>query len=128
MFVQELRHETEQTVRVGVLLKKTKNNPLEPIYGALLNWFYWRYLVKADEALVDIVNHEWSDIPCCEGLYYLTFTVLDTSIKGPLTLYIHDDNVLGKPILMHFMVIDKNTYDSKYGNNLLKTEPEAQLS
>lgn len=128
MFSHELRHETEQTVRVGVLLtKQTKlTDPLDPIYGAQLSWYYWRYVVKADGVIVDIVNHTWSDIPSCAGLYYLTFTVSDTNKLGPLVLYINDAYTLGKPILMYFEVVKKNVYDAKYGGALLKVETEPQ--
>lgn len=128
MFSYELRHETEQTVRVGVLLTKQSKltDSLNPVYGAQLNWYYWRYVVKADGVVVDIVNHVWSDIPSCAGLYYLTFTMSDTNELGPLVLYIYDAESLGKPILMHFEVIDKNVYDSKYKNKLLKVESEPQ--
>lgn len=128
MFFHELRHETRQVVRVGVLLAKQKRfaDPLSPIYGAQLSWYYWRYIVKANGAVVDIVNRNWNDIPSCAGLYYLTFTVWDTNKLGPLVLYIHDAISLGKPILMHFEVINKNVYDSKYGNELLKVETEPQ--
>ena len=128
MFTHQLRHETEQKVRVGVLLTKQNKltDPLNPVYGASLNWYFWRYLVKADETIVDIVNHIWNDIPSCAGLYYLTLTVTDTNKLGPLVLYIFDAESLGTPILMHFEVIRKNLYDSKYGIELLKVEPEAQ--
>lgn len=128
MFSHELRHETEQTVRVGVLLtKQTKlTDPLDPVYGAQLSWYFWRYVVKADGVIVDIVNRAWSDIPSCAGLYYLTFTVPDTDKLGPLVLYIYDAESLGKPILMYFEVIKKNVYDAKYGDALLKVETEPQ--
>lgn len=128
MFTYQLRHETEQKIRVGVLLTKQVKltDPLNPVYGALLSWYYWRYLVKADETSVDIVNHNWSDIPNCAGLYYLTLTAEDTNKLGPLVLYIYDAGSLGSPILMYFEVIDKNVYDAKYGIELLKVEPEAQ--
>lgn len=124
----KLRHETEQIVRVGVLLtKQTKlTDSLDPIYGAELSWYWWRYIVKADGTVVDIVNHSWNDIPQCAGLYYLTFTVLDTNKLGTLVLYIYDAESLGRPVLMYFEVIDKNVYDSKYGNKLLKVETESQ--
>lgn len=128
MFTYQLRHETEQKIRVGVLLTKQVKltDPLDPIYGALLSWYYWRYLVKADETIVDVVNHTWSDIPSCAGMYYLTLTAVDTNKLGSLVLYIYDAGSLGKPILMHFEVIDKNVYDAKYGVELLKVESEAQ--
>ena len=123
MSIQQLRHGTEQTVRVGVLLEP---NQIDPVWDAELNWFWWRYLVKADGTVIDIVNHTWSMISSCAGVYFLTFTAADTNKLGALTLYIHDAVSLGKPILMYFEVIDKNVYDAKYGNALLKVETEPQ--
>lgn len=128
MFSQQLRYETKQVVRVGVLLAKQRKltDPLVPVNGAQLSWYYWRYIVKANGHVVDIVNRAWSDIPSCAGLYYLTFTVGNTNKLGPLVLYIHDTELLNEPILMHFEVINKNVYDAKYGSALLKVETEPQ--
>lgn len=112
----ELRHNTEQTIRVGVLLTKQSKltDPLDPIYGALLSWYWWRYIVRADGTVWDILTRTWVDIPSCEGCYFLTLTIADTSSLGPLILYIYDASSLGKPIFMEFEVINQNTYDSKY--------------
>lgn len=128
MFSYELRHETEQIVRVGVLLTKQSKltDPLDPIYGAKLSWYYWKYIIKSDNTVVDIVSRAWSDIPSCEGLYYLTLTSMDTNKLGSLVLYIYDASSLGKPIFMNFEVIKKNVYDAKYGDALLKVETEPQ--
>lgn len=105
----ELRHNIEQVVRVGVLLTKQlkMTDPLNPVYGAQLNWYYWRYLAKADGIVIDLVSHAWSDIPNCAGCYYLTLTAGDTDKIGPLTLYIYDASSLGKPIFMNFEVAAK---------------------
>lgn len=113
----ELRHNTEQIVRVGVLLEYTKDNPHIPISGATLDWFWWRYLIKADGTVIDIVNHTWSNIPNCDGMYFLTLTILDVNQLGHLIIYIMDETGLGKPIFMEFSVINKNSYDSKYNVN-----------
>jgi hypothetical protein len=129
MFTQELRFNTQQVVRVGILVAKNGSTgyPRIPVTGALLNWYWWRYLVKANEAVVDIVNNTWRDVPQCGGLYFLTLKATDVNVLGPLTLYIYDTASLGKPILQQFMVIGQNLYDSKYGNNTrLKTETEAK--
>lgn len=103
----KLKYNTEQTVRVGVLLAKpTKfEDPANPVYGALLSWYYWKYLIKADDTTVDIVNHTWSDIPNCAGCYFLTLTAEDTNKLGPLILYIYDAASLGRPIFMDFEVV-----------------------
>ena len=127
MFTYQLRYETTQKIRVGVLLDKRSKflDPVTPVSGALLSWYYWKYLIKADDTIVNIGSNLWIDIPNCSGLYYLTLTVSNTNKLGPLVLYIHDEQ-LAVPILMHFEVIRKNLYDSKYGTELLKVEPEAQ--
>jgi len=124
----ELRHNTEQRVRVGVLLtKQTKlTDPLNPIYGALLEWYYWRYIVKADGTTLDILTHSWDDIPNCAGCYFLTLTAADTNCLGPLILYIYDAGSLGKPIFMEFEVVAQNIWDCKYGDSLPCIESQAQ--
>jgi hypothetical protein len=124
----ELRHNTQQTIRVGVLLAKTHKfeDPMNPVYGALLEWYYWRYLIKPDGTVVDILNHTWSDIPNCAGCYFLTLTIQDTSLLGSLGLYLYDAASLGRPIFMNFNVIDKNVWDAKYGGSLLQVESHAQ--
>lgn len=128
MFSQELRHETEQIVRVGVFLTKQVKltDSLDPVSGAQLSWYYWRYIVKADGTVVDILSHTWSDIPSCAGLYYLTLLLTDTDKLGSLILYVYDATSLGKPILINFEVIKKNVYDARYGSALLKVESEPQ--
>lgn len=122
----ELRHNTEQIVRVGVLLSSSKDYPIAPILGAELDWFWWRYLVKADGTVVDILNHVWSDIPNCDGLYFLTLTAPDTDKLGQLILYIHDESTLGKPIFMEFEVVSQCFWDAKYNNDCLVIESQAQ--
>jgi len=116
----ELRYNTQQILRVGVLLAKTTKfeKPIAPICNALLSWYYWRYLIKADGTVVDIVNRSWLDIPQCAGCYFLTVTAIDTNKLGPLILYIYDV-YLAKPIYLEFAVISQNVYDSKYGNQFL---------
>jgi len=115
----ELRQGTEQIIRVGVLLtKQTKmTDPLDPVTGALLSWYYWRYIVKAAGSVIDIISHTWTDITNCAGCYFLTLTIDDTEHLGPLTLYIYDASSLGRPIFMEFEVINRNSYDSKYNIN-----------
>jgi len=125
--MQELRHNTEQTIKVGVLLAKSHKfeDPVNPVYGAQLSWYYWRYLVKADGTIVDIVNHTWSDIPNCAGCYFLTLTASDCDKLGSLILYLYDATSLGVPIFMEFNVINKNSYDSKYNvDDLLVVESQ----
>jgi hypothetical protein len=105
----DLQQGVEQTVQVGVLLAKpTKfEDPMNPVYGALLSWYYWRYIVKSDGTVVDIVTRTWSDIPNCAGCYFLTLTATDTNKLGPLTVYIYDAASLGKPIFIQFEVTAK---------------------
>jgi len=124
----ELRHNTEQVVRVGVLVtKQTKlTDPLDPVYGALLEWYYWRYIVRADGSTWDILTRTWTDIPNCAGCYFLTLTIADTSCLGPLVLYIYDSGSLGKPIFMEFEVVSQYFWDAKYNNDCLIIESQAQ--
>lgn len=124
----ELRHNTEQKIRVGVLLtKQTKlTDPLNPIFGATLDWFWWRYIVKADETVQNIVMRNWADIPDCAGCYFLTLTVDDTSVLGPLTLYLYDSSSLGRPIFMQFRVVSQMFWDAKYNNDVLSIESQPQ--
>lgn len=123
----ELRHNTQQVLRVGVLLTKQLKltDPLDPIYGALLSWYYWRYIVKANGDVLDILTHTWADIPNCAGCYFLTLTATDTNTLGPLILYIYDAGSLGKPIFMGCEVVSQNYYDAKYGELKLAVEPFA---
>lgn len=125
----ELRQNTQQVVRVGVLLtKQTKmTDPLNPISGAELSWYYWRYLVKPDGAIIDIVGRSWIDIPNCAGCYYLGLSKMDTDLPGHLTLYIFDACSLGRPIFQTFHILNQNEYDSKYGDTLLKVLPEPRI-
>ena len=115
----DLRQGTEQIIRVGVLLtKQTKmTDPLNPIYGALLSWYFWRYIIKANGIVQDIVTRTWADISNCAGCYFLTLTAIDTEYLGSLILYIYDASSLGKPIFMEFEVINRNSYDAKYNIN-----------
>ena len=124
----ELRNNTEQVVRVGVLVtKQTKlTDPLDPVYGALLEWYYWRYIVRADGSTWDILTRTWTDIPNCAGCYFLTLTIADTSCLGPLVLYIYDSGSLGKPIFMEFEVVSQYFWDAKYNNDCLIIESQAQ--
>ena len=124
----ELRHNTQQILRVGVLLTKQikLTDPLNPISGALLSWYFWRYIVKANGVVQDILTRTWTNIPNCAGCYFLTVTVADTSVLGPLILYIYDAGSLGKPIFMEFEVISQNMWDSKYSNGQLAIESQAQ--
>jgi len=126
--VIELRHNTEQKVRVGVLLtKQTKlTDPLNPVSGALLSWYYWKYIIKSDETVINLLSNNWIDIPNCAGCYYLTLTATNTNQLGPLIVYIFDASSLGKPIYMEFEVVSRNFWDAKYNNNLLSIESQAQ--
>lgn len=107
----KLKYNTEQIVRVGVLLAKPIKfeDPMNPVYGAQLSWYYWRYIVKADGTVVDVVNRIWSDISNCAGCYFLTLTAEDTNKLGPLIVYIYDATSLGKPIFMEFEVTNEPT-------------------
>lgn len=124
----ELRHNTEQIIRVGVLLTKQSKltDPLDPIYGAQLSWYWWRYIVKADGTVQDILTRTWTDIPNCAGCYFLTLTIADTSILGPLVLYIYDAGSLGKPVFMEFEVVSQCFWDAKYNDDCLVIESQAQ--
>lgn len=115
----DLQYETEQIVRVGLLLEPQKYGyPIIPIYNATLDWFWWRYLIKADGTVTDILTRTWTDVPSCSGIYFLTLMAYDTDQLGPLEIYIHDSVSLGKPIFMRFNVISPNAWEFKFGNQL----------
>lgn len=122
----ELRYETQQSILVGLFLEKLKYEyPRKPYSGLQLSWCWWRHLIKANGQIVDIVNRNWVGAGSCTGFYWLTLLVEDTNQKGRLTVYIHDENFIGIPVVQHFMIIDRNVYDSKYGSKLLEiTKPE----
>jgi len=124
----ELRQNTEQIIRVGVLLTKQPklSDPLDPIYGALLEWYYWRYIIKANGFVQDILTRTWIDIPNCTGCYFLTLTAGDTSELGSMVLYIYDAGSLGRPIFMEFEVVSQYFWDAKYNNDCLVIESQAQ--
>lgn len=126
--MQEIRQGTQQTIRVGVLLTKQNKltDPLNPIYGAQLSWYYWRYLVKPDGTVIDLIGRPWIDIPNCAGCYYLTLNASDTDQLGHLTLYIYDSDSLGRPVFQTFYVTNQNEWDSKYDNKLLIVEQHAE--
>ena len=113
---------------MGVLLTKQNKltDPLNPIYGALLSWYFWRYIIKSYGTVVSILNNTWTDIPNCAGCYFLTLTTANTNSLGPLVLYIYDAGSLGRPIFMEFEVISQNMWDSKYSNGQLAIESQAQ--
>lgn len=124
----ELRHNTEQIVRVGVLLaKRVKfSDLLAPVCGVPLSQYYWHYLVKTDGTVVDILNHVWSDIPNCAGCYFLILTANDTNNLGHLILYIYDASSLEKPIFMEFEIVSKCFWDAKYNDDCLVIESQAR--
>jgi len=124
----ELRQGTEQTIRVGVLLTKQSKltDPLNPVYGAQLDWYYWRYLVKPDGTVIDLIGHPWIDIPNCAGCYYLTLSASDTDQLGHLTTYIYDAENLGRPVFQTFYITNQNNWDSKYDSKLLVVEQQAE--
>lgn len=126
MGIIELRHNTQQRITVGVLLTKQNKltGPLDSVYGAKLNWYYWHYIIKTDGAKVDIVTRVWEDIPDCAGCYSLILTAEDTDQLGHLVLYIYDVN-LGRPIFKEFSVVSQNNWDAKYNNKLLTVAREA---
>lgn len=127
--MQELRHETEQTIVVGLFLeKKSRGYPINPYSGMSLDWCWWRYLIKSNGTVVDISSRAWEDVPNCDGMYFLTLLSSDVNRKGFLTVYIHDASFLGKPVVQYFQVVDKNVYDSKYGDELLKVSPEPGIT
>lgn len=129
----ELRYNTEQVIRVGVFLAKQTEfaDPVNPISGFLLEWCYWRHIVKAEyddtgQIVWDIVTRTWEDIPNCAGCYFLTLTAADTDCLGPLVLYIYNANLMKKPIFMEFEVVSQYFWDAKYSNNRLEIESQAQ--
>jgi len=124
----ELCQNKSQVVRIGVLLTKQikLTDPLNPVYGADLSWYYWRYLVKPDGTVIDLVGRTWCDIPNCAGCYYLTLTAEDTVLPGHLTVYIFDAGSLGKPIFAEFEIISANMWNAKYTTGLLSVEQPAQ--
>jgi len=126
----ELRYNTQQIIPIGVLqTKKIKlNDPNSPVVGALLSWYYWRYIRKANGTVLDIVSRTWADIPSCAGCYTLTLLATDTNMLGPLVVYISDAISLESPIYIVARVITQNVFDAKYGSALQQTyvEPFAQ--
>jgi len=112
----ELRHETVQTVPIGVLLRYKTATPNQPITGASLSWYWWTKIIKSDGVVVDIKTRNWTDVSNCDGMYFLTLLPSDTDVLGTLIVYIMDVE-LGYPIYKEFCVINKNNYDSKYSIN-----------
>ena len=127
--MQELRHNTEQIVRVGVLLtKQTKlTDPLNPVYGAELSWYFWRNIIKSDGTVIDIVTYNWEDIQNCAGCYFLTLPAISCNKLGSLVLYIFDAASLGTPIFIEFNVVTQNEWDSKYSDKFLTVEQDCKL-
>lgn len=128
--MQELRHNTGQVVRVGVIFHRRNkvNDPLIPAAGIQLDQFICRYLIKAGGQVVDIVDRPWSDIPQCMGCYNLNLSSINCNKLGSLVLYLFNGVPTEFPIWMEFNVINQNVYDAKYGNALLKVETEPQGS
>ena len=86
--MQELRHETEQTIVIGLFLEKqARGYPIIPYSGLFLGWCWWKYLIKSNGTVVDISSRIWVDIPSCDGMYFLTLLSSDVNQKGPLTIY-----------------------------------------
>ena len=123
----ELRYSTAQNLSVGVIqAKKARfNDPNSPVVGALLSWYYWHYLRKADGSVVNIISRSWSNIPNCAGCYQLGLTASDTDVLGPLTVYIFDSVSMQDPILVTAEVVTRNYYDSKCGTSKLSVETSA---
>lgn len=119
--MRELRHNTEQIISVGVLFK---GNPHKPVSGIILNDFQWTYLIKADKTSHNIEENTWVDVPNCDGVYFLTLTILDVDQLGPLVVYIMDEVGVRYPIFMEFNVINQSEYDSKYTDSLLRVVSE----
>lgn len=110
---------------LGRRLKLT--DPWNPVFGAQLNWYYWKYLIKSDGTVVDIATFVWQDIPGCAGCYFLTFPMMSCDKLGSLVLYIFDSTGLENPIFMEFSVMTQNEWDSKYGDKLLRVEQDPIL-
>ena len=127
--MQELRHNTQQTVRVGVLIGKRVRltDPWNPILGALLSWYYWKYLIKSDGTVVSIASYNWQNAPNCNGCYFLTIPAAVCNMLGSLILYIFDSTGLEYPIFMEFNVVTQNEWDSKYGSKYLTVEQDSKL-
>lgn len=120
----EIRQDTQQSIRVGVLLAKRSkmSDPLTPVTGAQLNWYYWTYITKPDGTVINITGYPWIDIPNNAGCYYLQLSETDTDQLGHLMLYIHDASSLDNPVLQTFYIVNQNEFDSKYDKDLLKVE------
>lgn len=127
--MQELRYNTEQVVRVGVLIAKRSGlaDPWSPVLDAQLSWYYWKYLIKSDETIVNIGGFGWRNIPSCAGCYFLTIPATVCDKLGSLTLYIFDSTSLEYAIFMKFNVVTQNEWDSKYGSKLLSVEQESKI-
>ena len=127
--MQELRYNTGQIIKAGILIAKRLKltDPFNPIIGAQLNWYYWRYIIKADGGVIDIVNYNWNNIPNCAGWYFLTLPIISCNKLGSSVLYIFDSYSLEVPIFMEFNVITQNEWDSKYGDKYLRVEQDSKL-
>lgn len=112
----DLRQSTEQTIRVGPLLAYRIDLPPTALYGKTLSWFWWRNLVKADNSVVNLINHTWSDAPSSNGIYLLTLTANDTNQLGSLEIYMVNEDTLIRPVYAQFNVISPNIWDAKYSN------------
>lgn len=126
--MQELRYNTEQTVKVGVIFHRRgrSTDPLIPAYGIKIGDFISRHAIKSDGTVVDLLGRVWSDIAACMGCYSLTFTVSDCNKLGSLVLYLFNGVETEFPIFTEFTVISQNVWDSKYNSKFLRVENFAQ--
>lgn len=107
-----------------LLEQQARGYPVTPVTGATLDWYWWRYLIKADGTVVDLLGHTWNDVPSCDGVYFLTLTAADLDQRGLLEVYIHDAVSLGRPILQRFWVVDKNAWDARYAEKLAAVDSQ----
>ena len=55
------------------------------------------------------------------GVYTMTLSTADTATLGHLLVYVHDDSVC-RPVLIEFMVVPANVYDSLFGSDKLQVD------
>ena len=124
----ELRQNTSRNITVGPILTKITrlSDPLVPIPGALLSQCTMARLIRFDGTSVNVGFRTWYAVPDCAGFYTLPLASSDVNTLGSLYLYVYNQSVWERPVVMEYEVISQNVWDSKYSSRLLRVELEAQ--
>lgn len=113
--MQELRHNTINIVRVGVVVNSTG---VTPVTNLTVDGADEAELLKWGTTGTQAISGTLTAIANCDGWYLLTFSAAECDTKGPFTLVIQDDNVC-LPIYRDFMIVDAHYYDAKYSTTLM---------